>query len=211
MGGGVGLSVHGSIRVATETTMFAMPETAIGFFTDVGGSYFLSRLPKHLGMYLGLTGNRLKGKQVLAAGIATHFVPKADLPALEQLIVDADTEDPEQLSKLISERFPVENATIKEQFPDIDKIEKVFKNETVDGIVKALEQINDEWSQGILKTLRSVSPTSLRVVNRQINLGKHLSFKECFLMEEGIAHQMMVCFLIQLSNINSNKMTSLKV
>jgi enoyl-CoA hydratase/carnithine racemase len=65
VGGGVGLSVHGSTRVATETTMFAMPETAIGFFTDVGGSYFLPRLQRNLGMYLGLTGVRLKGKQVL--------------------------------------------------------------------------------------------------------------------------------------------------
>lgn len=65
MGGGVGLSVHGSVRIATENTLFAMPEAAIGFFTDVGGSYFLPRLPGKLGMFLGLTGERLKGKQCL--------------------------------------------------------------------------------------------------------------------------------------------------
>ncbi len=74
MGGGVGLSVHGKYRVATANTLFAMPETGIGFFCDVGGSYFLPRLPKHLGYYLALTGARLKGVDVLHAGVATHYV-----------------------------------------------------------------------------------------------------------------------------------------
>lgn len=73
MGGGVGLSVHGRYRVATPTTLFAMPETGIGFFTDVGGSHFLPRLPGFYGMFLGLTGHRLKGREVLDCGIATHY------------------------------------------------------------------------------------------------------------------------------------------
>lgn len=73
MGGGVGLSVHGKYRVATEKTVFAMPEVGIGFFPDVGGSFFLPRLKGHLGMYLALTGSQLKGSDVLRAGIATHF------------------------------------------------------------------------------------------------------------------------------------------
>jgi enoyl-CoA hydratase/carnithine racemase len=84
MGGGVGVSIHGRFRVATEKTLFAMPETAIGLFPDVGGSFFLPRLQGALGMYLALTGARLKGEEVFRAGIATHFVPSADLPALEQ-------------------------------------------------------------------------------------------------------------------------------
>ncbi|KAH6930159.1 hypothetical protein HPB50_011076 [Hyalomma asiaticum] len=73
MGGGVGLSVHGTFRVATERTVFAMPETAIGFFPDVGGSYVLPRLPGKLGLYLGLTGQRMIGWDVLKGRIATHF------------------------------------------------------------------------------------------------------------------------------------------
>eukprot|EP00003_Mantamonas_plastica_P022486 TRINITY_DN3838_c0_g1_i3.p1 TRINITY_DN3838_c0_g1~~TRINITY_DN3838_c0_g1_i3.p1 ORF type:complete len:316 (-),score=68.62 TRINITY_DN3838_c0_g1_i3:427-1374(-) len=77
MGGGVGLSVHGTFRVATENTMFAMPETAIGLFPDVGGSFFLPRLQGELGMFLALTGQRLKSSDVKHAGIATHFVPAA--------------------------------------------------------------------------------------------------------------------------------------
>lgn len=84
MGGGVGLSVHGKYRVATERTMFAMPETAIGLFPDVGGGYFLPRLQGKLGLYLGLTGFRLKGKDVAKAGIATHFIESKDLEALEK-------------------------------------------------------------------------------------------------------------------------------
>src|SRR3546814_7203058 len=79
MGGGVGLSVHGSHRIATERLMFAMPETAIGLFPDVGGGWFLPRLPGEMGMYLALTGARLDAAGAVAAGIATHYVPSARL------------------------------------------------------------------------------------------------------------------------------------
>ena len=84
MGGGVGVSVHAPIRVATDNTVYAMPETGIGFFTDVGGSYFLSRVKNNinLGLYLGITGHRLKAKDLVKWGIATHFVPKDKLPQL---------------------------------------------------------------------------------------------------------------------------------
>ena len=88
MGGGVGLSVHGDLRVATERTVFAMPETAIGFFPDVGGTYFLPRLRGSLGMYLGLTGARLRGRDVLTAGVATHYVPSERIEAVEALLLE---------------------------------------------------------------------------------------------------------------------------
>lgn len=79
MGGGVGLSVHAPIRICSDMTVYAMPETGIGFFTDVGGSYFLSRVHDNninLGLYLGLTGHRLKSRELVKWGIATHYVPK---------------------------------------------------------------------------------------------------------------------------------------
>ena len=84
MGGGVGLTWHSPVRIATDNTVYAMPETAIGFFTDVGGSYFLSRVNNDisLGLYLGLTGHRLKGRDLVKWGIATHFVQKTNLPDL---------------------------------------------------------------------------------------------------------------------------------
>lgn len=84
MGGGVGLSVHGAFRVATEKAVFAMPETAIGFFPDVGGSHFLPRLPGKLGLFLALTGHRLMGRDLFKAGVATHFVSSDRLPAMEE-------------------------------------------------------------------------------------------------------------------------------
>lgn len=86
MGGGVGLTWHSPIRVATDTSMYAMPETAIGFFTDVGGSYFLSRIKNGdiaLGLYLGLTGQRLKAQDLVLYGVATHFVPLANMSAMQ--------------------------------------------------------------------------------------------------------------------------------
>lgn len=84
MGGGVGVSVHAPIRVATDNTVFAMPETGIGFFTDVGGSYFLSRIRKNinLGLYLGITGHRLKAKDLVKWGVATHYIPQHKIPEL---------------------------------------------------------------------------------------------------------------------------------
>lgn len=88
MGGGVGLSVHGALRIATESTIFAMPETGIGFFPDVGGTYFLPRLRGKLGFFLGLTGARLRGRDVLTAGVATHYVPFERFEALEALLLE---------------------------------------------------------------------------------------------------------------------------
>jgi hypothetical protein len=88
MGGGIGVSVHAPYRVATERAAFAMPETAIGFFPDIGATYFLPRLPGQLGTYLGLTGVRMQGADAVHAGLATHFVPRADLPALSRALAE---------------------------------------------------------------------------------------------------------------------------
>ena len=87
MGGGIGISVHGQMRVATEHAVFAMPETAIGMFPDIGATFFLPRLPGALGLYLGLTGQRMTGADAVHAGLATHFVPRARLAALRAALV----------------------------------------------------------------------------------------------------------------------------
>ncbi|GLI61774.1 hypothetical protein VaNZ11_004243 [Volvox africanus] len=88
MGGGVGVSYHGTFRVATERTVLAMPEAGIGLFPDIGASFFLHRLPGHIGRYMGLTGQRLKGAEVKDAGFATHFIPSSRLPDLERGILE---------------------------------------------------------------------------------------------------------------------------
>jgi 3-hydroxyisobutyryl-CoA hydrolase len=102
MGGGVGLSVHGPYRVATEKTLFAMPETAIGLFPDVGGTYFLPRLGGRLGLYLALTGHRLKGGDVHKSGVATHMCSSTMLPALEQELISVQSNKPQDIEQVMN-------------------------------------------------------------------------------------------------------------
>uniref|UniRef100_A0A4X1TI88 3-hydroxyisobutyryl-CoA hydrolase n=2 Tax=Sus scrofa TaxID=9823 RepID=A0A4X1TI88_PIG len=101
MGGGVGLSVHGQFRVATEKSLFAMPETAIGLFPDVGGGYFLPRLQGKLGYFLALTGFRLKGRDVYTAGIATHFVDSEKLGMLEDDLLALNSPSKENIADVL--------------------------------------------------------------------------------------------------------------
>uniref|UniRef100_A0A1X7VG13 3-hydroxyisobutyryl-CoA hydrolase, mitochondrial n=1 Tax=Amphimedon queenslandica TaxID=400682 RepID=A0A1X7VG13_AMPQE len=119
MGGGIGTSVHSPYRVATETTTFAMPETAIGFFPDVGRGYFLPRLKGELGMYLALTGHRLKGRDVLHGGIATHLVGKEKIPSLLSELTESCDDpvmkrDPHYVVKSILDKYHKELPTVPE-------------------------------------------------------------------------------------------------
>ncbi|KAJ1976572.1 3-hydroxyisobutyryl-CoA hydrolase [Dimargaris verticillata] len=201
MGGGVGLSVHAPFRVATERTMFAMPETAIGLFPDVGGSYFLPRLDGSIGRYLGLTGDRLQGKSVFWAGIATHYVPSARLPALEARLCELESKDVTIVNQAIEE-FSDEAANLRDPtefslFPYRQAIDRCFHHDTVEEIVAALEREVAKpsqtdiaraadvqaWAQKTLKTLQSVSPTSLKVTLELLKAGARKSLKECLQLE----------------------------
>ncbi|KAL2901837.1 3-hydroxyisobutyryl-CoA hydrolase 1 [Bienertia sinuspersici] len=101
MGGGAGASLHGRFRIVTESTVFAMPETALGLFPDVGASYFLSRLPGFFGEYVGLTGKRLDGPEMLACGLATHYVHSSKLPLLEEELCEGNIDDPLNICKIL--------------------------------------------------------------------------------------------------------------
>ncbi|KAI9272547.1 ClpP/crotonase-like domain-containing protein [Sporodiniella umbellata] len=186
MGGGVGLSVHAPFRIATENTLFAMPETAIGFLPDVGGSFFLSRLDGQLGVYLGLTGKRLKAADTLYAGIATHFVPASRLPELEARLAELDTPTHAVINRAIEE-FSASMADVPAYSlagSVREAIDRCFKYDTVEAILQALEKEEPtEWTQETLKALKSMSPTSLKVSLLQIRSGKALSLAQCFKME----------------------------
>ncbi|XP_062535857.1 3-hydroxyisobutyryl-CoA hydrolase, mitochondrial [Armigeres subalbatus] len=180
MGGGVGLSVHGKYRVATERTMFAMPETAIGLFPDVGGGYFLPRLQGKLGLYLGLTGFRLKGKDVTKAGIATHYVNSKDVEALEKALI-ATSNSSEVVDVL--NKFNVEDNTDFTLAPHLKQINECFSGPTVESIIANLEKDGSDWAQNTLKTLSKMSPLSMKVTKKQLDIGLKYDLRSCLKME----------------------------
>lgn len=180
MGGGVGLSVHGKYRVATERTMFAMPETAIGLFPDVGGGYFLPRLQGQLGLYLGLTGFRLKGEDVVKAGVATHYVPSEKLDDLEkELFKSKNSSEVESVLNKFHVKSPTEFVLAK----SINQINLCFSAATVEGIIANLEKDGSEWAIATLKTLAKMSPTSLKVTKKQLEIGANSDLRQCLKME----------------------------
>lgn len=180
MGGGVGVSVHGSHRVATERTLFAMPETGIGFFPDVGGSFFLPRCPGRLGLYLGLTGARLKAADALYAGVATHYVPSARLDELRQAL-SAATDVDAVLAAFHQDPGP---APLAEKRAVIDAC---FGKDSLAAIRDALAAHPDPWAAQALKTLDTKSPTALLAAFEQLRRGAGLDFDGCMGMEYRLA------------------------
>ena len=176
MGGGVGVSVHGSHRVADETVVFAMPETGIGLFPDVGGSYFLPRCPGELGTYLALTGERLKTADALYAGVATHFVPAARTEELLAALEDGTKPD------FVLRSF-AEDAGDAPLAQRREAIDRTFSESSVEGILTALDSDGSDWAQQTAGTIRKKSPTSLKITFEQLQRGRHLSFDDCMRME----------------------------
>lgn len=167
MGGGVGISVHAPFRIATEKTLFAMPETGIGLFPDVGGSFFLPRLDGELGTYLGLTGARIKGEEVFMAGIATHYIPSARLPTLLTRLTELETEELDVINNILEE-FVADSDLEQWKTWSLggeigNAIDRCFKYDTLEEIVEALEKEGSEWANKTLDTLKEMSPTSLKV------------------------------------------------
>lgn len=186
MGGGVGLSVHGAFRVASEKAVFAMPETAIGFFPDVGGSHFLPRLPGKLGLFLALTGHRLEGRDLFKAGVATHFVASERLEALENDLMRMENPDLPSIHRLLSKYQEQWEADHYKEFslkPFIGRINSIFGGNSVEEILSSLEKDNSEWSKKQLERLNQFSPSSLKVTFRQIREGSQLSLSDCLRME----------------------------
>ncbi|MCP5081688.1 MAG: enoyl-CoA hydratase/isomerase family protein [Alphaproteobacteria bacterium] len=176
MGGGVGVSIHGSHRVATERLTFAMPETGIGLFPDVGGTYFLPRLPGELGMFMALTGARLKAPDALYAGLATHYVPSGRLIALEEAL--SSTDDVEEVLKGFSA------ACDASKFEDLQaQIDGHFSKDSVEAIIKSLKKDKSEWAAKQIAIMASKSPTSQKIAYRQVRDGAKASFEGCMKIE----------------------------
>ncbi|XP_012786982.2 3-hydroxyisobutyryl-CoA hydrolase, mitochondrial [Ochotona princeps] len=186
MGGGVGVSVHGLFRVATEKTVFAMPETAIGLFTDVGGGYFLPRLQGKLGYLLALTGFRLKGRDVYRAGIATHFVDSAKIRMLEEDLLALKSPSKENIAGVL-ETYHGESKTDQDKpfvlEEHMDKINSCFSASTVEQIIENLRQDGSPFALEQLKALNKMSPTSLKITLRQLMEGSSKTLQEVLTME----------------------------
>lgn len=180
MGGGVGLSVHGSHRIATERTLFAMPETGIGLFPDVGGGWFLPRLKGELGTWLALTGARLKGADVVAAGIGTHFVPSQNLPELKHELAElSNAENIEPLLARWSEPVGVPGYAAHQSV-----IDTCFSAASAELIVKALNDNGSEWALEQAKIISTRSPETVKVTLHQLRQGAACtSFEDNMVME----------------------------
>ena len=211
MGGGVGLSVHAPIRIATERTLFAMPETTIGFFPDVGGSFFLPRLEGKIGTYLALTSERLKGVNAFYAGIATHYIDSSTLPSLTARLAELHFKDYDSLTT----RLESINNTIAEFDTGLPHdepmllagnlrkaIDRCFRHNNIERIISALQDEANRspetdpsniraWAEKTLHTLSERSPTSLRVALRQMQVGRRWSIAETFQREYELAGKFM--------------------
>lgn len=186
MGGGVGVSVHGQYRIAGEGCVFAMPETGIGLFPDVGGTYFLPRCPGEVGLYLGLTGARLDVTDAKYAGVATHVVPAAQHEALIAALSDGAHPVERTLAQFaISHENKSKIAGLQQA------IDRHFAHGSVEEIFASLETDPSLFAAETLKALRTKSPISLKVAYRQIREGKELGFEDCMRLEFRLTNRFM--------------------
>jgi enoyl-CoA hydratase len=194
MGGGAGVSVNGAYRVATEKTMFAMPETGIGLFPDVGATRFLNLCPGQIGRYLGLTGARLGAADALYCGFATHFVPRERVPELKAALIGTVwNAGPEQAQiEAVLARFIADPG----RPPLADKraaIDRCFAGDSVEAILDALEAetADPQWAAETRATLLTKSPTSLRITLRQLILGRKLDLEDALKLEYRMTQHVM--------------------
>lgn len=183
MGGGVGLSVHGRYRIATDRTTFAMPEMAIGFFPDVGGGYVLARCADRIGYYLALSGGRTKAADSIYTGDATHYVGDDNLADFVAAIGDAPIES--LLERYASDPGPAPLSKIA------DAIARCFSHDTVEGMIAALDGETGAWAERAVANMRHVSPTSLKVAKEQLDRAAGLDFEANMVMEYRISQHFM--------------------
>ncbi|KAE9986843.1 hypothetical protein EG328_004562 [Venturia inaequalis] len=208
MGGGVGLSVHAPFRIATENTVFAMPETTIGFFPDVGASFFLPKMDGSLGTYLALTSEQLKGVDVFYHGIATHYIHSTSLPALSHRLSELQFKDyatPRQVHALIASTIAEFDTGLPSPRPQItggqrQMIDGIFASNSPIDILTGLHDLiysrehsqgTKEWAEKTINTIRERSPTSVAVTLRQMREARNWNIAETFQRELDIATHFM--------------------
>lgn len=182
MGGGVGLSVHGRLRIAGDNTLFAMPETGIGYFPDVGGTYFLPRLPDHAGNWLGLTGARIDKDMACALGVANAYVPSNQHGDVIEALGHAslDGSDAAVVNVLMRYVRPTQNV-------DMPAGLSCFGEATVPAILRALDAQSDEWSAKQAGSIRKKSPLAIVTTFEALRKGRDLTFRAAMDQELNIS------------------------
>jgi len=192
MGGGCGVSINGSHSIATERTLFAMPEVHIGLFPDVGASRFLNLCPGRIGRYLALTGTRLRGADALYCGFASHYVPHDRLADFTNTLASLDWSQGEArrqvdrvLARFAADPGPAELSALQ---PAIDRC---FAGNSVEAIVAALERESGEWAETALAAIRRASPLSLKITLRQLELGRGMTLEAALALEYRMTQHVM--------------------
>jgi enoyl-CoA hydratase len=189
MGGGVGVSVHGSHRVAGDRFDFAMPEVGIGFFPDVGATWFLPRLPGETGTYCALTGARLKAADSVAAGVVTHRVPSARFAELAEALCGADPVDAMLAGFAVGNDPPTAKNGAGDVSARRSAIDRIFAAQSVEDILARLDAEaagtgeDAAWATGVVAAIRAKAPLSLKIALAQMRRGRHWSFAECMRAE----------------------------
>nr|XP_009799927.1 PREDICTED: 3-hydroxyisobutyryl-CoA hydrolase-like protein 1, mitochondrial isoform X5 [Nicotiana sylvestris] len=208
MGGGAGISIPGTFRVATEKTeikilsnlivkevyqiwpvheVFATPETLIGYHPDAGASFYLSHLPGYLGEYLALTGDKINGAEMISCGLATHYLHSAKLPLIEEQLGKLMTDDPSVIERSLENCGEIVHPDPTSVLHRIETLNKCFSHDTVEEIIDALEseaaKKQDAWCVSTLRKLQETAPLSLKVSLRSIREGRHQTLDQCLIRE----------------------------
>ncbi|KAF2303522.1 hypothetical protein P3X46_003857 [Hevea brasiliensis] len=187
MGGGAGVSIPGTFRVATDKTVFATPETLIGFHPDAGASFYLSHLPGHLGEYLALSGETLNGAEMIACGLATHYSYSERLQLIEQQLGKLVTDDPSVIEATLGKYGDLVHPDKMSVLHRIETVDKCFSHDTVEEIFDALENEasgnNDAFCNSTIRRLKETSPLSLKVSLRSIREGRFQTLDQCLVRE----------------------------
>ncbi len=192
IGGGVGISLHGQYPIATENFSFAMPETGIGFFPDVGGGYLLSRCHGSLGVYLGLTGKRIGRADAMLSGLIHHTIDSENQASFVQAILDADLNEHsyDTITALLLNNNK-EDSNLSDLAKHQDEINQVFSLSDVGAMITKLCDMNSEWSQKTLSILQCKSPTALKVTLEQLKRVEGLSMEQTMQVEFVMASHFM--------------------
>ena len=179
MGGGMGVSVHGSHRIVTDKAIMAMPETGIGFFPDVGGSYFLNRCPGHVGMFMAITGEKISGADAIYAGLATHYVPSDKMDTLRSDLLSAKKAS--DIDSILTQYVVHSPESDLAQHQNL--IDSIFDGKTIQESLDKLYASNHSKAYELVRVIAKKSPMSMAVTFTLLTRTKRMSLKKCLELE----------------------------